>query len=140
MKVPYYPESTSELYNYDSQVGGAMPVFRGKTIQVGSGIGGIFSKMLKGIVPVIKSVAKTAGKQLLHTGAKIGTDMIEGKKFSESARKNFSAGGKNLLENLTDAMSSPRVGGAKRKIKRKNVSKPKPVKTKRRRLNHDIFK
>lgn len=137
MTVPYVLDSSASHYKhyYSNQAGGGLSVFRGKTIQNGSGIGSVFSKVFKGISPVLKQLAKTSGKQLLKSGTKIASDVISGKSFSQSAKKNLSEGGKDLLKSLTTSIT-PKVGGTKRKRKPKNRTS---IKTKKRRLNNDIF-
>lgn len=149
MTVPYSINSSGEHYKtyYINQAGGSIPFFRGKTIQHGSGLSGMFSKVFKGIAPVLKQTAKHAGKQLLNTGVNIAKDMLDGRAFTESAKANFSKGGKDLFKSLSSKIlpnvggikqtESKKVGGVKRKFQ---VKKKKLPKTKRRRLTSDIFK
>ena len=66
------------FYQNQTGTGGSIPVFRGLTRQRGYGIGGIFSKMFQSIAPVLKNVARSAGKQLVKTGANFITDVIDG--------------------------------------------------------------
>lgn len=141
MSVPYIPESSSNFFKhyYESQAGGVIPIFRGSTRQRGYGLGSIFRRAFRGITPLLKSVAKTAGKQLISTGANIANDLIDGEKFGKAALSNLSSGGRKLIGTLTAGMTSQKRGGAKR---RRNASAPsrRPNKTKRRRLTKDIFK
>ena len=138
MTVPYNIDSSAAHYKnyYSNQAGGGISVFQGKTIQHGSGLGGVFSKVFKGIAPVLKQAAKTAGKQLLTTGGQIAQDIINGQRFSQSAKKNLSKGGNRLLAELSKSMLTPKVSGAKRKA---NEQKRKSTKTKKRRLSKNIF-
>ena len=107
---------TSRLHNdssiirdyYTMQAGGSMPTFRGSTIQRGSGIGGIFSKLRRNVVPILSKGAKLAGKQLLSTGLNIANDLIDGESFADSAKQNFKTGGKNLLSTLSTALQNPK--------------------------------
>lgn len=137
MTVPYVLDSSAPHYKhyYSNQAGNGLSVFRGKTIQNGSGIGSVFSKVFRGIAPVLKQAVKAGGKQLLRSGSKIVSDVVDGKSFSQSTRKNLSQGGKELLKSLSSTIS-PKVGGTKRKMKPKSR---RSVKTKKRRLNSDIF-
>lgn len=140
MIVPYTIDSSSSHYKnyYANQAGGGMPVFRGKTVQHGSGLGGVFSKIFKGIAPMFKNLTKTAGKQLITTGANIAKDVLSGKKLADSTKSNFTQGGKQLFSELvTSFAAKPKVGGT-RKRKSNKVKKTKP-KTKHRRLENDIF-
>lgn len=142
MSVPYSVESSASHYKnyYTNQAGGSIPVFRGRTIQFGSGIGAVFSKVFKGISPVLKQVAKSAGKQLLNTGMKIVDDTIKGKSLAKSAKSHFSEDGQMLLKKLSSKYVNPKVGGTKRKRRNtKNKFSKVSSKTKKRRLNSDIF-
>jgi len=140
MKVPYRFDATSSHYKtyYSNQAGGTLPVFKGQTIQRGSGLGGVFSKIFKGIAPVLKSVAKTAGKQLINSGASIANDLLEGKSFNDTAKDNLTQGGKKLFNDLTSSIFSSKVGGAKKRSKPRRIQH-KASKNKRRRLTKDIF-
>lgn len=123
---------------YQNQSGGVLPVFRGATRQRGYGLGGIFTKLFQGIAPVLKNVAKSAGKQIIKTGANIVTDVIDGRNIKDAAVSNLSNGGQQLLSSLTSKLTTAKRGGVKRKA---NISpKIKTVKKKRRRITNDIFK
>lgn len=136
MAVKYSLDSSAKFINnyYEQQAGGNIPVFRGSTVQTGSGIGGIFSRLMKGVVPMLKEGAKIAGKELINSGVNIANDMINGKSFADSTKVNLKSGGKQLLRNLKNAYNSPKRGVTKRK-----QIKKKYIKTKRRTLNKDIF-
>ena len=140
MVVHYDPQSSSTFYRnyYAQQKGNGLSVFRGATVQRGRGIGSFFSKMMRGAMPLLKSGAKAVGKQLLNTGASIANDLIDGQDLKTSATKNFSTGGKKLLNDLTKVfgndykrsatkrkrngpLNSPKAG--KRSHKRQRVSK-----------------
>ena len=137
MTVPYTIDSSSSHYKhyYTTQTGGGISIFCGKTIQHGSGLGSVFSKIYKGIAPVLKQVAKSGGKELLKVGNNIVNDVVNGKSFTKSTKHNLSEGGKRLLKSLSTKVVKRKVGGTKRRTAAKN----KPSKTKKRRLNNDIF-
>lgn len=137
MTVPYVFDSSASHYkhHYSNQAGGKISVFKGKTIQNGSGIGSVFSKIFRGIAPLLKQVAKTSGRELIKAGSNIATDVLDGKSFSQSAKKNLSDSGKKLLKSLSTSISS-NVGGTKRKM---SSNKSHVHKTKKRRLDKDIF-
>ena len=120
---------------YLNQSGGGLPVFHGSTRQRGYGIGGIFSNLFRTIAPALKNVAKTAGKQLVKTGANFVTDVIDGKSLKKAALTNLSSGGQELISSLSSKLSSRKRGGVKRKTSNTAV-----VKRKRRRITKDIFK
>ena len=121
------------FYQNQTGTGGSIPVFRGLTRQRGYGIGGIFSKMFQRIAPVLKNVARSAGKQLVKTGANIITDVIDGNNLKKSAISNLSHGGQQLISSLTSKLKTPKRGGVKRKSTNTSVKK------KKRCITNDIF-
>ena len=137
MTAVYDFNTSSHVFKhyYQSQTGagGSIPVFRGSTRQRGYGIGGIFSKVFQRLAPVLKNVAKSAGRQLVKSGANIITDVIDGRSLRNAAMSNLSSGGQQLVSSLTSKLTKKR-GGVKRKT---TIS---PVKKKRRRITNDIFK
>lgn len=137
MTVPYVFESSASHYKhyYSNQAGGRINVFKGKTIQYGSGIGGVFSKIFRGIAPILKQVAKTGGRELLNAGSKIVSDVLDKKSLSQSVKKNLTHSGKNMLKALSTSIG-PKVGGTKRKV---GLKKSQSHKNKKRRVNKDIF-
>ena len=104
MVVPYDLHSSSNFYQnyYSQQTGNGLSVFKGATIQRGRGIGGFFSRVLRGAMPLIKSGAKAVGKQLIDSGANIARDLLEGKNLKTASIENLSNGGKQLLSTLTN--------------------------------------
>lgn len=87
-RVTYTPNPNLYKMHY----GGSLPVFRGMPYQDGYGIGGIFSKIGRSVVPMIKSVSKTlapiakrAGKSLLKTGTQVLSDVVLGDDDIKSA-------------------------------------------------------
>ena len=82
---------------------------------------------------MLKNVARSAGKQLVKTGANIITDVIDGNTLKKSAISNLSHGGQQLISTLTSKLKTPKRGGVKRKSTNTSVKK------KKRRLTDDIF-
>jgi len=120
MIVPYDPQTSSAFYYdyYSQQSGNGLAVFKGATIQRGKGIGSFFSKMLRGAMPLLKSGAKTVGKQLLASGSNIANDVMNGENLKTSTAKNFSVGGKRLLNSLVKTLTEPEKPKQTRKRKR----------------------
>lgn len=131
---PYDPTASSSFYEdyYKQQVGNGLAVFRGATVQRGHGIGGFFSSLLKGALPMIKAGAKTLGKQLLKTGMDITSDVIEGKNFKDSAKDRFSESGQQMVKRISSMM-----GNGKRK--RKTSCQITSNKRRRTKAKVDIF-
>ena len=122
MLVPYDPEESRPYYSkyYSDQVGHGIGVFEGDTIQTGRGIGSVVRSLFKTTLPLIKSGAKAAGRELLKTGATIASEALQGRNFKESAAENFKEAGSSLLSSLASSLDNPSPSPPK---KRKN--KPK---------------
>jgi hypothetical protein len=69
------------------------PVFEGYRFQRGYGLGGIFRKLFKWIMPIMKQhavpVAKTVGQELLKGATNIAKDAFKGRNLKESANQRF---------------------------------------------------
>ena len=117
MVVPYDPHTSSLFYQnyYTLQSGKGLSVFKGATVQRGRGIGSFFSKMLRGAMPMLKSGAKTIGRQVIESSANVAKGLINGKDLKSSSVKNFSDGGTKLLDKLTDIFKSNHSPNRKRK-------------------------
>lgn len=142
MIIPYDHGSSSKTYNeyYTKQIGGDLPYFSGSRVQKGHGIGGVFSRLFKGARPILTQALKTAGKELFKTGTNIAKDALQGKNLKESVKSNFVQGGVNLLDQLSNAMDSPKPIAQKRKaknFKRKNNNNSNIKRA--RTLTQDIF-
>lgn len=107
MIVPYHVDGSDRFYKnyYENQIGNGLSVFRGATVQKGHGIGGFFSSLLKGAMPLLKSGVKSIGKELLSTGVGLARDALQGKDMKSAAKQRFMASGDNLLGKLSDTMS-----------------------------------
>lgn len=117
MIVPYTTHESDKYYRnyYENQIGNGLSVFKGATVQRGHGIGGFFSNLFKGAMPMIKSGLKTVGKELFSAGVDIARDAIQGKDVKASAQKRMMESGDNLLSKLSDKMK----GNGLRPIRRR---------------------
>ena len=106
--VPYNFNDSSGYYNryYRMQAGGELPVYSGRPIMGGYGLGGIFSSGLRMVTPFLKKVGKTLGKKALKTGVSIANDVLSGKNLKTSLKENVSATGKTLLKDVLGAVGS----------------------------------
>ena len=76
------------------QRGGGLNVYRGPLVQKGYGIGSVFKRFFKWIVPIIKkdalpilkSGAKTLGEEAIKTASEVAIDALEGKNIKESVK------------------------------------------------------
>ena len=88
-------------YYAGHQRGSGMPIFVGRKYQRGHGLGNILGGFArKWLLPLVT----VHGKQLLgnavKTGLEIADDVIEGKKFKESAKKRIPSGIKRTLMDM----------------------------------------
>ena len=113
MKRPYCCDASREQFEryYDLQQkgGGEFPVYVGRYVQKGHGIGNIIGSLFRRILPVLKAFAPHA----LRTGANVLEDVSQGKSWKESAIKRVPEG----LEKF--AFGQTGSGKSKRKRKRK---------------------
>lgn len=119
---------------YLNQAAG-MPSFSGPLVQQGHGIGGIFRSLFRTVVPlfqkaapVLKSVAKSAAKEAVRTGANVVDDLLDGDNIKDSLSKR----GNEAIERSVRK-------GAKRLRSMMSAPRVKTVHKKRRRLHQDIF-
>jgi hypothetical protein len=84
-RVPYYPN----VNLYKAHYGGNLPVFRGYKPNIYTHRGaGFFGNLIKGVIPLIKSGAKSLLKTGLKTGTNILSDVVSGNTNFESAVRN----------------------------------------------------
>jgi hypothetical protein len=98
------------------------PVFRGLRYQRGYGLGGVFRKLFRYIVPFVKEhgvpLLKTVGKTALNSATNLATDALDGKNIKESAKQRL----KETFEDLKKKADMKGNGinkGRKRQLTRK---------------------
>ena len=140
------------LEYYANQAGSGLSAFQGYQYQRGNGFfGSLFQNILK-------PLGRYLGRQALTTGVKVGTDLLEGEKFSDSIKKNAKITGKNMFKDTIDrAYKFAQTGSGKRrrrrkakkyisktikkksKTKLKSLSKKKPRKTRKKKKSKTKF-
>ena len=131
--VPFNEDVASKQYKefYNQKGGGPIPVFRGPSYQKGYGIGSIIGGLFKSVLPVLKSTAlpmlksgaKRLGKTALKTGFNILSEGLDGKNVKQSAIRNLTQAGSDLINNtLTNSTNQRKRKRAPTKSK-KNKSK-----------------
>lgn len=128
MLVPYHPEDSSSFYEsyYSDQVGYglSMPVYQGRTIMTGNGIGSVFSGLFRSALPMIKRGAKSIGKSLLSTGAGVLGDVMDGKSIKQAASSRFRDTGRGILGDLMGTLGAGKTTkGRVKKGKRKQTGR-----------------
>lgn len=130
---------------YLNQATGSFPVFEGVYNQRGYGLGGIFRKLFKWVMPIVRKhaipVVKTVGNEVIKGASNLAKDAIKGKNIKESAQKRLDET-LNELSTRAGVMNGEGLGSYDntpinrvKKRKLKNILKSK---TKKKRLV-DIF-
>ena len=124
--------------NYDNYYKNQVlnPIVYSPIIQQGNGVGDVFKRFFKWIIPVIKEnakpILKNIGKTALKTANNIGHDVLDGKNIKASAKK-------RILESLNPInQSGSRVKKYKKSKKRPIKNKKSLIKIKKTKFN-DIF-
>ena len=90
---------------YLKQAGSGQPYFHGSPYQKGYGLGGIFRRIFKYIMPIVRvnalPVAKTIGKELIRTASNVVNDSLGGQDMKTSTMKRFSETLRNLSDNIS---------------------------------------
>lgn len=116
MRVDYKPISQQEWHHliHNQQGSG----FIGLPYQRGAGLGSIFKRIFRTILPYAKSAGESIGKTLLSTGADIATDVVSGENLKSSVKKNTRKAAANLLETAANKMKGGKLGNRKKPINR----------------------
>jgi hypothetical protein len=153
MKRPYCCDKSRDLYEryYDRQQKdkGDFPVYVGRHLQRGHGIGSVLSSLFRRVLPTLKAIAP----HVLSAGVNMIEDVTSGKKWKDAAIKRVPEALRriripdkpvatatlsiavNLLENtLEKYLTKPKeqTGSGKRKRRRKKT-------VARKRVKKDIF-
>ena len=119
---------------YLNQAGSGLPYFQGTLYQKGYGLGGVFRRIFKYIMPIVREHAlpavKSVGKEFLKSAANVVNDSLGGEQKS-SAKKRLSESMKNISEryNLHEGEGlSLRPNISINSRKRKSKSKNKKIK------------
>lgn len=137
----YIPEDSEDFYTqyYSEQVGNgaAIPIFQGRTVMSGNGIGGIFSSLIRSALPVLKRTAVTAGKDLLKGGVGVISDVARGKKFKDSIKSRAAGAGRNIFDDVKGEIMSSISSGGKKRGKKRKTSQPRKRSAKKSRTIFD---
>jgi hypothetical protein len=78
---------------YIHQAGKGYPVFAGRIYQRGHGLGSIFGGLFKAAIPLLKTGAKTLGREALKTGLNIAGDVVQGRNIKQAAQSRLKSTG-----------------------------------------------
>lgn len=87
--------------------------FNGPYHQHGGGFGGFFRGIVKFLTPLAETVkttmrnplAQQIAKEVVKTGVSIGSDVISGRSFKDTARENIERAKKRVADTVLDAMN-----------------------------------
>ena len=82
--------------HYKTQIGGG-GFYSGVKYQQGYGLGGLFSKLGRFVIPLLKPVAKSIGKQVVRSGTQLADDILNGQNPKQAFKKKFEAGCKRTI-------------------------------------------
>ena len=132
---PYIEYYVNQALGKRPQIGNG-EFYEGLPWQKSYGIGGLLGSFARRFVPLLKPLAKAAGKKFLRAGTSFLGDIIDGKPVSAAARgglKQFIKG-KNTKTRRTDSRIAPKIRNKKRRRQDSHV-----IPNKRRRSKQDIF-
>jgi hypothetical protein len=102
---------------YETQAGTGISGFSGVRYQKGNGF---FGRFISGaVLPILKYF----GKKVLHTGANVATDMLDGGDFKKVLKKNLGTSARSIAADAMEKMKAM-TGGGKR-IKKQTGPTPK---------------
>jgi hypothetical protein len=137
MKRRFCCDSSRQMYidHYSTQQGYGMPIFQGHRGQRGHGLGSMFAAFARTALPILKRGLSFFGREALRTGAKIATDVADGKDLRNSARQRIGERINDFVPGLINQNGSgsrKRRSGVKRskksKRRRRDYIKPHHVK------------
>jgi len=113
--VPYNTSDSARYYDdyYRMQVGSGIQVYRGAPM-LGSGVGDVFSGLMRSVAPMLKSAGKSLLKRGLASAADVARDVVGGKNVGASLKTRFGEQADDLLGDLAYA-ARPDVNKRKRK-------------------------
>lgn len=111
---------------YMEQAGNGLSVYRGIQNMKGHGIGSFLGGLFRSVIPLLRSGARTVGRQALKTTANVLGDMVEHRPFKESLKHRMNEAGDTLQHKLTSKIQKMSGSGNKsRKLKRSTHSSVK---------------
>ena len=135
MHVPFDPSKVDwSIYLHDNddestnQLGGSYRVFHGLPYQRGNGIGSVFKRLLRYLIPLGKQAGYAIGRQGLESGQKILTNILAGKDTKEAVLNEGQVGLKNLLHKASEGLAPKQTGGSLIKYKKNRKTPESSIK------------
>jgi hypothetical protein len=133
MLVPYNPNDSAAYYGeyYRAQAGGDLPVYAGRPVMGGKGLGGLFKGAMRAAAPLLRRVGANLGKRALKTGTRVVGDALRGENVGRSLKRRLGETGGEIMSDLTELVGASL---SKRPKKRKAATKKRtPAASRRRR-------
>ena len=111
--------------HFTRQIGGGF--YSGVRKQQGYGLGGLLAKLGRFVLPILKPVVKSIGKQAIRSGAQIAGDILDGQNPKQAFKQNLRQGTKELFQKVVKKKLKP----VKRKRKSKKVISSKTKRSKK---------
>ena len=125
---------------------GDISVFQGQHPygQGGNGLGGMFRSLFRTATPLLKTVAKKAGKRLLSTGldtgVQIAQDFMNGQPLKKAAKTRAKAAGKKFFTDAFLDMTQQQGRGKKLYKRKRNAASASTRQVKKPRTSAATFK
>ena len=116
----------SNYYRKQSGNGYGIPVYKGRRVVKGGGIGNMFKGLLKSIKPTLIAGTKKIGSSVLKTLGNVAVDALDGKNIGKSFENRFKDTGKRMLQ---DVLSSNNPKKRTKKQQNRRVKRLKREKT-----------
>ena len=125
--VPINDKVWQQYYQEQArQVGHGLFGYQGTQFQRGNGLGSFFGRLFRAILPVAKSVGKSAlksvAKQAVNFGSNVIGDLSDGQHINQSLKKRSLQATQNLLKEADQKLNQSGQGLGKRKVVSKTVS------------------
>ena len=122
--------------HFTRQIGGGF--YSGVKRQQGYGLGGLLAKLGRFVLPILKPVAKSIGKQAIQSGVQMAGDILDGQNPKQAFKQNLKQGTKQLFRKVVKRKSKP-VKRKSKPVKRKRKSKKTISSKAKRSTKLDIF-
>lgn len=121
--MSYNSSSVSCPYEhyYSHQAGSGIGiVYKGVPFQRGHGIGSFLGGLFRSVLPLLSSGLRTVGKETLHAGVGLLSDMVNSRPMDSSVRTRFKEASANLKRKADEKIDSLMSGsGYKMSTKRR---------------------
>ena len=127
---PYIDYYVNQALGKQTQIGGS-EFYKGLPWQKGYGIGGLLGSLARRFIPLLKPLAKSAGKKLLRAGTSIVSDIIDGKPVGDVLQ--------DRLKKINRKKTVHQDNRPKKRNKKRRRRDSSVIPKKRRRGKQDIF-